>query len=141
MKRSVFILFLLLVCANVNAQVVEKIYNFDEPEIVGIDGYSLIKFSGSNQRADVGCPSLPYQPVSLVLPMGCEAESVEIQFLDFKEIEGSYMLYPYQQAVPYSKINEFKFEKNEQMYSSRSSYPSRSHNDVTTHYLRNLSSL
>ena len=94
MKRSVFILFLSLLCATINAQVVEKIYKFDEPEIVSIDNYSLIKFPGSQQYAEVGSPSLPYQPVSLLLPMGYDAESVEVQLLDFKEIEGSYMLYP-----------------------------------------------
>lgn len=135
MKRNVFILFLSLLCATINAQVVEKIYKFDEPEIVSIDNYSLIKFPGSQQYAEAGSPSLPYQPVSLLLPMGYDAESVEVQFLDFKEIEGSYMLYPYQQAVPYSKADKFKFEKNEQIYSYKGDYPSKSHNDVSTHYL------
>ena len=58
MKRSVFILFLSLLCAIVNAQVVEKIYEFDEPEIISIDSYSLIKFQESKQYAEVGSPSL-----------------------------------------------------------------------------------
>ena len=38
MKRSAFILFLLLVCANVNAQVVEKIYDFNGKKCVVIGG-------------------------------------------------------------------------------------------------------
>lgn len=139
MKKCVFILFLSLLCASINAQVIEKIYNFNEPEIINIDDYFQIKFQGSKQYSDVGCPSLPYQSVSLLLPMGCQAESVEIQLLDFKEIDGSYMLYPYQQAVPYSKADKLKFEKNNNVYSSKNIYPSTNHNDVTTHYLNGYS--
>ena len=139
MKRNAFILFLLLVCSNIKAQVVEKVYCFNEPEIINIDGYSQIKFPGSIQYADDGSPSLPYQSVSLLLPMGCDAESVEIQFLDYKELDGSYQLYPYQQAIPYSHSDKFKFKKNDNIYSSRGSYPSRSHNEVRTHYLNGYS--
>ena len=139
MKKSFIILFLSFICIAVNAQVIEKIYNLEEPEIVTIDGYSMIKFQDSRQYADVGFPSLPYQAVSLLLPMGCEAESVDVQLLDFKEIEGSYMLYPYQQAVPYSRPETFKFRKNDDIYASKGSYPSRSHNDVSTHYLNGYS--
>ena len=139
MKKSFIFLFLSLIYMTANAQVVEKIYNFEEPEIVTIDGYSQIQFQGSKQYADVGYPSLPYQAVSLLLPMGCEAGTVDIQLLDFKEIEGSYVLYPYQQAVPYSRPETFKFEKNDDIYASKGAYPSRSHNDVTTHYLNGYS--
>ena len=139
MKKSVIILFFSMLFIKLNAQTVEKTYSFSEPEIVNIDGYYQIRFQGSNQYAEAGHPSLPYQAVSLMLPMGCEAESVELEFLDYTEIDGSYILYPYQQAVPYSKVDKFKFEKNEHIYSSRGTYPSRSHNDVTTHYLNGYS--
>ena len=92
MKKSILLLFLSLIHITFNAQVIEKIYHFAEPEIINIDNYYQIKFQGSMQYAEVGSPSLPYQPVSLLLPMGYDAESVEIQFLDFKEIDGRYML-------------------------------------------------
>ena len=139
MKKSFVFLFLSLICFTVKAQTVEKIYNFEEPEIVTADGYSKIHFEGSRQYGEAGFPSLPYQSASLLLPMGSEAESVEIQFLDFKEIEGNYMLYPYQQAIPYSHKDKFKFEKNDDIYDSKGIYPSRSHNDVTAHYLNGFS--
>lgn len=135
MKKIIVFLFLSMLFVKLNAQIVEKIYRFNEPEIVNIDGYYQIKFPGSIQHAETGCPSLPYQPVSLLLPMGFKAESVEVQYLDFKEIDDSYMLYPYQQAVPYSKANKFKFEKKDEIYSSKNVYPYKSHNDVSTHYL------
>lgn len=139
MKKSILLLFLSLIHITFNAQIIEKIYYFAEPEIINIDNYYQIKFHGSMQYAEVGSPSLPYQPVSLLLPMGYDAESVEIQFLDFKEIDGRYMLYPHQQAVPYSKIDKLKFEKNDKIYSSKDTYPSESHNDVSTHYLNGYS--
>ena len=139
MKKPFIFFFLSLICITLNAQFVEKVYNFEEPEIVDVDGYSIIKFRNCRQYADVGCPSLPYQSSRLLLPMGCETESVEIQYLDFKEIEGEYILYPFQQAVPYSRPDMFKFEKNDIIYNSKSVYPSKSHNDVTTHYLNGFS--
>ena len=139
MKKSIALLILSLIYITVNAQVVEKTYHFDEPKIVNVNGYSQIHFQGSKQYADVGFPSLPYHAVSLLLPMGCEAESVELQLLDFKEIDGKYLLYPYQQAIPYSHPEAFKFEKNDAIYASKGNYPERSHNEVTTHYLNGYS--
>lgn len=139
MRKSFVLLFLSLICITVNAQSIEKIYYFEEPEIVTADGYSRIIFEGSRQYGESGCPSLPYHTVSLLLPMGCEAESVEIQLLDFKDIEGSHILYPYQEAIPYSHKDKFKFVKNDDIYATKGVYPSRSHNDVTTHYLNGYS--
>ena len=87
------------------------------------------------QTAVEGNPSLPYKAVSLLLPNGAEAASVEVILSDFEEITLDKQLFPYQAARPYSKPERKAFVKNEEVYSSKGVYPKENHGVLTTHYL------
>ena len=96
MKKITFVLFLSVMSLVTKAQMVEKTYHFDNPKVTEFRRYQQIGFEGCMQTAVVGSPSLPYQAVSLMLPQGMEAESVEVELSDFQEIEGELVIFPYQ---------------------------------------------
>ena len=112
----------------------EMAYHFDAPTISHINGYEQIQFPGCMQSANAGDPSLPYQSVSLLLPMGAKAQNIEVELRDFVELNGEYQLYPYQPARPYSKPEATEFVKNEDIYRSSEVYPAVNHGEVSTSY-------
>lgn len=135
MRKLQFLLVFSLMGLFVSAQTIEKTYHFDNPTINKIQDYSQIQFQGCMQTAVAGEPCLPYQSVSLLLPMGAEATSIEVELSDFEELKGELQLFPYQPARPYSKPERTKFMKNEELYASKSIYPSVNHGIVTTNYM------
>lgn len=119
----------------INAQTVERIYHFDNPQVTELRGYQQVAFDGTMQTAVQGQPSLPYQAVSLLLPQGAEAASIEVELSDFQEIEGYVNLFPYQPSRTTNDITPKGLIKDEALYASRSIYPSENHGVVTTQYL------
>lgn len=135
MKRVSFMLFLSLMSLLLSAQTIEAVYHFDNPKITEIQGYKQIQFKDCMQTAVAGNPSLPYKSVSLLLPYGSEAASVEVELSDFQEITIENQLFPYQPSRPYSKPERKAFMKNDDVYSSKSIYPAENHGVITTHYM------
>lgn len=112
----------------------EMVYHFDAPTISHINGYDQIQFPDCMQTANAGEPCLPYHSVSLLLPMGAEAQNIGVELRDFVELEGEYQLYPYQPARPYSKPQQTEFVKNVELYRSSEVYPAVNHGEVSTSY-------
>ena len=135
MKKIFSILLLSLLSLCVNAQIVEHTYYFDAPDVTEIQSYYQIQLDNCIQSARAGQPSLPYKSVSLMLPYGSEAESIEIQLSDFEEITINKPLFPYQPSRPYSHPDRKTFMKNDEVYSSENIYPTVCHGELTTHYL------
>ena len=139
MKRPFFIILLSLACVFANAQIIEKTYHFDQPIIQNINGYQTLNFNGCMQSAQTGQPSLPWQSVSLLLPQNTQAESIEVIFSDFTELEGSYNLLPQQEPRPLSSKKTFTFAKDEATYRSENEYPALTYGKVSTQYLNGTS--
>ena len=112
----------------------EMTYHFDAPTISHLNGYDQIQFDGCMQTALPGEPCLPYHSVSLLLPMGAEAQNINVELRDFVEIEDELELYPYQPSLPYSKPERTEFLKNENTYRSNEVYPAVNHGQVSTCY-------
>ena len=138
MKKLSLILFLLASTLFVQAQAIEQVYHFTQPTIKTVGEYHQIGFHGCLPNGIVGEPSLPWQSVSLMLPQGQEAVSINIEFADFVEIDGSYNLMPAQQPRPVSCEKVVPFAKNESIYRSENVYPTRSYNKATTQYLNGV---
>lgn len=111
MKKHVLLLALSFLWVIVSAQTVKMTYHFDNPVVSDIQEYKQIHFEGCMQTAIAGNPTLPYYSVSLLLPHGTEAESIEVILSDFVEMDGSYNLFPHQPARPYSKPERTVFMK------------------------------
>ena len=135
MKKLSLLLLVLMLSLFVSAQIVEQTYHFENPVVTEIQSYNQVQFENCMQTAVTGNPTLPYKSVSLLLPFGSEAESVEVILSDFEEINVKSQLYPYQASLPYSKPERKSFAKNEDVYSSKNVYPSKCHGELSTHYL------
>ena len=138
MKKTCLILFTLMVSLFASAQTIEKTYYFGQPSISQIQGYEQIQFTDCMQSALAGQPSLPWQSVSLMLPQGTEAASIEVELSDFQTMEGSHNLFPYQSARTYSDPVRRQFEKDEALYASKSTYPTQAYGNLSTQYLNGI---
>ena len=138
MKKASLIIICLMVNLFASAQTIEKTYYLGQPSVSQIQGYEQIQFEGCMQSALAGQPSLPWQNVSLMLPQGTEAESIEIEFSGFQTMEGCHNLFPYQSALTYSNPIRQKFEKDEDLYASKSVYPIQSYGKLSTQYLNGI---
>lgn len=134
MKKITFFVLLSIMSMITFAQTVEMTYHFDNPKVTELRGYQQINFNGCLQTAVAGNPSLPYQMVSLVLPQGTEAESIEVELSDFQEIESSMSLFPYQPSRTMNDKEQRDLVINEAIYASKSVYPAENHGVVTTQY-------
>ena len=138
MKKLNLILLALMVTLFASAQTIEKTYYFSQPSISQIQGYEQVQFTDCMQNAIAGQPSLPWQSVSLMLPQGTEAASIEVELSDFQTMEGSHNLYPYQSALTYSNPVRKQFEKDEALYASKSVYPAQAYGKLSTHYMNGI---
>lgn len=134
MKKFSLTLLLALVCAFVSAQTIEMSYSFSNPKVTTLRGYEQIQLEGCMQSAQIGQPSLPWQSVSLLLPQGAEAESIEVELFDFQEITGNHNLFPYQPSRTTNDVEKRDLVINDAVYASKSVYPAENHGIVTTQY-------
>lgn len=134
MKKFTFFVLLSIMGMVTFAQTVEKIYHFDNPKVTELRGYQQVSFDGCMQTALAGYPSLPYQSVSLMLPQGMEAESIEVELSDFQEIETGLNLFPYQPSRTMNDVGKRDLIINQGIYASKSVYPTENHGVVTTQY-------
>ena len=123
MKKLSLFLTLLAVALFAQAQTIQQTYHFSQPIVSEHDGYHQIGLKGCLPLGQIGEPMLPWQSVSLMLPQGQEATSINVEYFDFVELEGSYNLYPYQRPRPVSNEKEIPFAKNEVIYRSGNVYP------------------
>ena len=138
MKKTSLILFALMVSLFATAQTIEKTYYLGQPSVSQIQGYEQIQFTDCMQSALAGQPSLPWQSVSLMLPQGTEAASIEVELSDFQTMEGNHDLFPYQSARTYSDPVRRQFEKDEALYASKSVYPTQAYGKLSTQYLNGI---
>ena len=138
MKKINLILFALMVSLFASAQTIEKTYYFAQPYVSQIQGYEQVQFTNCMQSALAGQPSLPWQSVSLMLPQGTEAVSIEVELSDFQTMEGNHNLFPYQSARTYSDPVRKQFEKDEALNASKSVYPAQAYGKLSTQYLNGV---
>jgi len=135
MKKFFFTLLAIVTISVLQAQVVEKVFLFQDYEITQNDSYSMIIFPHTQLSGLPGEPVLPYQAVSLLLPPGTIAASIEIISEMETPIPGTFTLYPQQHVVPLSNGKSGEFIQNRKIYSSSSSYPADRHGHLTTQYM------
>ena len=138
MKKLSLILVLLAATMLAQAETIEHIYHFSQPIVSTQGEYQQIGFQGCLPKGIVGEPTLPWQSVSLLLPQGQEAVSIDVEFLDFVELEGCFNLYPGQKPRPISSEEEIPFAKNESLYRSNEAYPIQNFSNVSTQYLNGV---
>ena len=138
MKKTLIVLFIIS-AIFLNASIIEKTFHFSNYKILETEGFYKIDFENAQQQAKTGEPVLPYISVSLMLPPGEVAESIEIIGSNEKQIPGTYLLYPKQQVRPVSKPSSNEFIKNNTLYNSSNFYPQKQNGELITQFLHGYS--
>ncbi|MBN2571205.1 MAG: T9SS type A sorting domain-containing protein [Ignavibacteriales bacterium] len=136
--RSILVV---VICTYIitNGQVIEKTYYFDNYTITKTANQEKINFNNTLLTGKLGEPVLPYHTVSLLLPPGEIAESIEIIGEDEVSIQGNFKILPQQFVRPISEKTSGEFVKNELIYSMADSYPSSQTGELLTQYMNGYS--
>ena len=132
MRKALFLLWIVLVAAQLPAETLEKAYFFNHFQVKTIGEYSLIVAPGALNTAEAGKPLIPWFASNIVLSPGEEIESVEIEYLDKVQIPGYYQLMPKQYSQPISKGKTGDFVKDKAFYQSNAAYPGAGNHTQTT---------
>lgn len=139
MKKSLLFLCCLLVPLFVlKAGVVEKTYRFDRCTVNTTREYSTITLPGTVLSGIPGEPTLPYQQVTLVLPPGQRAVSVEFIGKNDSVLQGSYLLFPGQDIRETMDTLPRPFRKNASVYAQNGPYPGKPTGQLMTQYLNGV---
>lgn len=138
--RNFLVLFVFFFAiAFSEAQTIEKTYIFDDLSISKIDAYDVINFNNTKITGPAGEPALPYHSVSLLLPPGQIAESIEIIGEEKIDLKGSYNIYPQQHSRPLSEGASGNFVKKDEIYNSDNTYPLKMAGNLSTEFLNGYS--
>ena len=133
-KFQLLFLFLAFTFAS-NASVIEKIWYFNDYQIVESGNYQMIKFDGTMLTGLTGEPVLPYKEIKLLLPPGEAATNIEFIGEEEVIIPGKFLIYPQQPSRPLSDESPFNFTVNGQLYQTNAIYPEQQYGQLITSYL------
>ena len=137
--KKVLLLLSFFMALAVSAQDVSETYYFSNPQVVDHQGYVLVEFPGTMQSSVLGNPMLPYKATQILLPPGCEASDVVLEYGDLIPIASKGVLFPKQPVRPVSSPEITKFYKNDDVYNSKSVYPVDAKGQLTTGFYRGYS--
>ncbi len=135
MKKIYFISFLILWTSVLEAGIVKKSWLIPHPKVTKHQSYQEVSFPGTLQTNLSGAPSLPYYPVSLLLPPGETAVSIEFKGENKTFLNNNIQLYPYQPARTLNDTSKATFVKDNKIYASSVPYPSSNTGRLKTAYL------
>jgi hypothetical protein len=118
---------------------VEKKFRVGGLAIQTTGSYQTITFDNAKLSGEPGEPTLPYFSVSLILPPGEVAESMELIRENETVVPGTFLLFPKQEVLPTSKMPSGNFRKNEDVYRMNGNYPSSAVGKLMTQYLNGFS--
>lgn len=135
MKKIYLLLIIVLSVSLLKADIIKKNWTIPQPKIVKHGDYHKVIFPNTLQTNRAGEPSLPYFAVSLLLPPGETAVSIEFKGEDEVFIEGDFQLYPYQPSRTLNDTSKVPFIKKEKVYLSNHIYPANETGRLKTAYL------
>jgi hypothetical protein len=135
MRRLFFVCLIVFQSMLAVSGEVVHTYHFGQPEISRNGVYDVINFSNTMLTNRAGEPLLPYHALSLLLPPGERAVSIEIVREGEILLDGAFQIMPAQPSRPLSESKPFVFMKNEAVYASSEAYPSSPSGTLTTQYL------
>lgn len=138
-KITLFLLVLTMFSQVVKSEVIEKEYQSGDYTITKSGNYHLISFENALLTGKTGEPVLPYFNVSLMLPPGQIAESLEFTGLELTQIDGNFTLYPKQFVQPISKGKSGIFAKSSEIYESDQKYPELQTGQLNTSFMNGFS--
>jgi hypothetical protein len=123
MQKIVFFVLFSFLSLHLLAGNVEKQFHIGDYSINMVGSYQTITFENAKLSGIPGEPTLPYFPVSLMLPPGESSESIEIIRENETILPGMYMIFPKQDVLPISKKPTGEFLMKEAIYRMNGNYP------------------
>jgi hypothetical protein len=139
MKRFFFLIFITALSLGAFASTIEKTYYFGNYTLDQSGIYQMIRFDNTLLTGLPGEPALPYSAISLLLPPGEKAISIECIGENETYINGKFKLYPQQYVQPVSKGKSGKFLLSKDVYERNALYPSRPQGHLVTSYMNGYS--
>jgi len=103
--------------------------NFDPDDLIfeKVQGYDKVKILDGRFSAEPGSPLLPARFVQIAIPADLEVERVNVISSDFKELPGTYLIYPAQPLYPlFAFPTKIEFVGPDPLiYQSASEYPGK----------------
>lgn len=134
-QTSGILLLLIFNSLFTSAGMVEKTFIFSHYQIESKGDYQTVGFSHTVLSGIPGEPMLPWHEVSLMLPPGESAGSIDLILENETAIPGSFLLFPQQHVRPTSADSTAEFLRNEQLYLKDEDYPVKSSGKLMTQYL------
>ena len=135
MKKIFALLFAFTLSLTVFSGNVEKTFHIGNYTVRNVGIYQTVTFDNAKLSGIPGEPSLPYLAVSLMLPPGESAESIEVIRENEIILPGNYLLFPKQDVLPISKKTSGEFLRNEAVYRMNGNYPVSVSGHLFTQYL------
>lgn len=135
MKRLAFLILVLVFSVGANAATVEKTYHFGKYTVNQSGDYQMIRFANTLLTGLPGEPALPYLAVSLLLPPGEVAVSIECIGEDEIVLPGNFRLFPQQHVQPVSKGISGGFIMDKTVYSFNGIYPAQPEGKLITSFM------
>ena len=139
MRKVQITLLFVLFAFLANAGTIEQTYYFNNYKVLNGEVYQAIWLENSLLTGHTGEPVLPYSQVSLMLPPGESAVSIEFIGEEETVIPGFFTLYPRQQSRTLNDDTPAGFQKNEQVYNTDAFYPSKSTGELLTQFMNGYS--
>lgn len=130
-----FCCFILVCILTVSAATIQKTYYFDNFAVKQQHGCDVLYFENAMLLGKIGEPILPYQTVSLLLPPGECAESMDITFMEETRYPEKLDLAPQQPQIPLCGKGYGTFFRDQQIYAAAESYPQVSENKLSTTFM------
>ena len=118
-RISFFLIIISIISGALFGAVIEQTYKFTAPQIIhqGQSG-QIVSFGNSYQAGQLGHPTIPVQPVAILLPTGQTATRIQINFSGERTIPEKINLAPRQHPQNSSNAGQVPFEKNEAIYTT-----------------------
>lgn len=135
MKAKFILLGLLILSGFVNAGEVKIKVHFDKPTISREAQGDFISINGLSMAGEAGTPALPWKSLSLLLPAGEEAVSIEVKPGSEAGRFSGLDITPMQPSRPLSQGLSGEWARNEAIYASNTMLPTVMNGHFSTHFL------
>lgn len=134
------LIILAFVCSSVgyaDTDPVTKLeYVFSEPKLERINEYYSIYMPDTGKlHDDIGLPLLPVKTAKILIPQGHDVKTINIVPGKKITLDGEFMLEYAKPQIPIGSDETVEAQQNEEVYSSRNSFPGKLHSIVSTQFL------
>mgnify|MGYP001182362207 CR=1 FL=1 len=139
MKKTALFVFCLILINPLVAEVIEKKFFFRDHRVTASGSFQTLVFDNTVLSGIPGEPVFPYQQVTILLPPGQCAESMELVFENEYPVPGKFLLWPQQLPRTLSGEPDTCLLRNLEVYRSDDILPHSAKGQLKTMFLNGYS--